>query len=294
MNILDPILNFLEDRDVKINNFKFKVFTSFILTFSFFIASFSGIILYFTPKGRVANWIHWTLMGLDKDQWGSIHIIFVTMMLVAGLFHLFWFNWKVFWCYIKTRSSKSIRRPLELGISVILCVLFWLGTVYEVQPAHSLKMLSDVIKESYETAQHEPPIPHAEDLTIQEVADKLAKIPTDELIRKLTSVGYPPSGKSQILGDLAYQFDVSPQTVLNAVEIEKVPEKQYHTSGQGKMTVAEYCKLKKINLDLALIGLKEAGFADVSRGKTIKEYSAENGLPPNEIVRILHEDQNIE
>ena len=46
--------------------FRTKGFVSLLLALTFLVASFSGVILYLTPRGRVANWTGWTMLGLDK------------------------------------------------------------------------------------------------------------------------------------------------------------------------------------------------------------------------------------
>ncbi|MDP8205890.1 MAG: DUF4405 domain-containing protein [Candidatus Electryonea clarkiae] len=282
---------------MKHTKFKFKILTSFILTISFLLASFSGIILFLTPKGRIANWINWTSLGLDKDQWSEIHIVFVATMLISGLLHLFWFNWKVFWSYIKNKSSRSIRRPWELGISCGLGIILWIGTIYNIQPVNSLSILSDIVKESYEESQNEPPVPHAEEMTLLEAAEKLAGIPVEELIDKLKSAGYQSSGEDQELGELAKKYNIAPQKLLEIISEEnelqeKISSSLYHIAGQGKMSVEEYCKLKEIDLDTAIKRLKSAGFVDISLQKTLKEYAAESKLPPSDIAKILLEGKN--
>lgn len=49
-------------------------FTSLTLTFTFLVMSYTGIILFIAPKGRVANWTNWELLGLDKTQYTNLHV----------------------------------------------------------------------------------------------------------------------------------------------------------------------------------------------------------------------------
>lgn len=273
---------------------KFKVLTSFLLTFSFFAASLSGVILFLTPKGRIANWVNWTSLGLDKEQWGEVHTVFVALMLITGLLHLFWFNWKVFWSYIQTRSSKAFKRPTELVITLAVVLFLWLGAVYKIQPVYSLAQLREVITDSYETESNEPPVPHAEEFTLAEAAEKLAKIDVSELIDALTKAGYKPDGPEQELGDLAEKYGVSPKTLIDLIKLDEQAVKEtaqtsYHTPGQGKMTVAEYCAAKGIDPAAALDRLKKAGFKKVTVENQIKELSGAKGIQPSDVARIIHE-----
>jgi len=50
---------------------RLKIFTSFLLTWTFLAVSISGLALYLSPKGRIANWIQWHLWGYTKEEWGE-------------------------------------------------------------------------------------------------------------------------------------------------------------------------------------------------------------------------------
>ena len=65
--------------------FRTRGFVSLLLALTFLVASFSGVILYLTPRGRVANWTGWTMLGLDKHEWGAIHINACLLVLVIAV-----------------------------------------------------------------------------------------------------------------------------------------------------------------------------------------------------------------
>jgi hypothetical protein len=46
--------------------FQLRGFVSLLLTLFFLALSFSGVMLYLTPRGRVANWTGWSMLGLEK------------------------------------------------------------------------------------------------------------------------------------------------------------------------------------------------------------------------------------
>ncbi|MCR4410785.1 MAG: DUF4405 domain-containing protein, partial [Candidatus Saccharicenans sp.] len=68
--------------------FKFKPFVSFLTVFSFLLLAFSGFILYIRPEGSLARWVGWRAIGLDKSSWETVHIVFCTLFLLAGIIHL--------------------------------------------------------------------------------------------------------------------------------------------------------------------------------------------------------------
>ncbi|MDX1335263.1 MAG: DUF4405 domain-containing protein, partial [Gammaproteobacteria bacterium] len=89
---------------MKKNKQSSRSFTAFVVTWAFVILTITGIVLYIVPQGRVAFWTHWSLVGLGKEQWGDLHMIFGGVFIVAGVLHL-WFNWKPFKKYFAERAK---------------------------------------------------------------------------------------------------------------------------------------------------------------------------------------------
>ena len=102
--------------------FHTKSFVSLLVTIAFPFLALSGIILYFSPRGRVANWTDWTILGLDKHTWQTLHISLATLFLVTGVIHLC-FNWKAAWCYLK-RKGRVITRPNFETLAALIVVGF--------------------------------------------------------------------------------------------------------------------------------------------------------------------------
>ena len=90
------------------NKFKTKSFATFTVAWMFLILTFSGVILYFTPSGRIANWTSWTLLGLLKEEWQGLHNLFAILFVLFIVLHLF-FNWKVLMSYFKSKAVEGIR-----------------------------------------------------------------------------------------------------------------------------------------------------------------------------------------
>ena len=89
----------------KQNTFKTKAFTSFAITWTFLVSGLAGLILYISPKGRIANWNVWTMIGLEKDQWAAIHTVMSFLFLILAIIHLFVFNWPVFMAYLNGHQN---------------------------------------------------------------------------------------------------------------------------------------------------------------------------------------------
>ena len=99
--------------DKKTTRFHTRGFTSLLTTCSFLLLAITGIVLYISPKGRVAHWTGWTVLGIDKEQWSDIHMIASLLFLISAAFHLY-FNWRIFWGYIKKRLEASLNLKLEM------------------------------------------------------------------------------------------------------------------------------------------------------------------------------------
>ena len=72
--------------------FSSRAFVSVLTGLSLIGMTISGIVLFLTPSGRIANWTDWTYLRLTKHQWGALHIWLSLIFLAASFFHVY-FNW---------------------------------------------------------------------------------------------------------------------------------------------------------------------------------------------------------
>jgi len=70
-----------------------KKITSLSLGFSFLIMTYTGLMLFIVPHGRVAYWSDWHLFGLSKSQYGVLHTISIVSFLIFSTLHIY-YNWK--------------------------------------------------------------------------------------------------------------------------------------------------------------------------------------------------------
>ena len=107
--------------------------TSFIVLFNFLIMLLSGIMLYLSPRGRVANWTGWTMWGLEKGEWEALHLTMALAMLVAAGFHSY-FNWSYLVRYIKDAANRGMRSKRELGLASLVMIVLFAGTQAGIPP----------------------------------------------------------------------------------------------------------------------------------------------------------------
>ncbi len=150
--------------------FHWKVFVSFYVVFSFLALAVSGIVLYVSPPGRVANWSVWRLLLLTKAQWQAVHTIVALAFLVAGGFHVY-FNWKVLVAYLKSKLQAGLRMKRELAAASLTGVVILAASMTGVPPFGTVMDVGEEIKNSWSTASSEPPVPHAELMTVEKLAE---------------------------------------------------------------------------------------------------------------------------
>jgi len=115
--------------------------TSFLLLFSFIIMVTSGVAEFISPFGRLSMMIKWEMLGLDKMRWQALHIIFMMVFTLAGLFHIY-LNIKPIKSYLKNRSRKMVIFTKEMSIALLITVGLFYGTVQKFEPLEKFVKLN--------------------------------------------------------------------------------------------------------------------------------------------------------
>ena len=198
--------------------FFFRSFISFNLFFSFVIMTFTGVVLYFAPPGRIARWTEWHWMGFDQSAWGALHTIFSYAFALFALFHLFFLNWKAFLTYIRSKVKKGLRRPYEFITAFLLTLLFFLGTLYDTTPFQEVMQFGKDLSEKWEKKQSTPPIPHTEELRIKDLANIIFQTSPEKILIKLDSLGYDYHNEEQTLKEIANLNHTSPSLIFSQLK----------------------------------------------------------------------------
>ena len=193
----------------KAKKFHGRSFTSFIIVLSFLIMSISGIFLYFAPPGRVALWSKWTFLFLTKEQWQAVHTILSLAFIIAAVFHIY-FNWSILIGYIKKKLQQGINKKRELLWSTIVTIFITVLTIANIPPFSSIMEWGEDLKNSWANEQTEPPIPHAESMTLVELS-KATQQPLEDILHNLKNNGIEPDSNTILVEDLAQQYDMTPQ-----------------------------------------------------------------------------------
>ena len=129
--------------------FSTRGFTSLLLTLVLLVMGLSGVMLYLTPRGRVAHWTDWTLLGLGKEGWGALHMNASLLFLLGAVLHLA-INWSTFFRYLKKKTVAGLHMKKELALAVVIAGVAVAGTLYEVPPFSSVVALNEDIKNYWE------------------------------------------------------------------------------------------------------------------------------------------------
>jgi hypothetical protein len=301
-------------------HFNWRGFFSLLLFISFVLLLFTGAILYVTPKGRVAHWTGWAVLGLAKEQWSAIHMTSALIVLIAAAFHLY-YNWGIFWTYIrgKARSTLSLKR--EMALAILLCVLTVAGTIHDVPPFGMIVQWNDDIKAYWDTHSAMAPNPHAEEFSTERLAEEIG-MPLEQVTERLEKAGVAGGDTSAKVKDLAAEHGMTPSELFSIIQPESRGVRgsahgvgrggggqgkgrdnagygatgnagrgqdtvSGNGQGYGRMTVQQCCESAHVPVGEGLARLKKTGI-EASSHESLKAIAQRSGKRPTEVMQIVH------
>ncbi len=289
----------------------FRKIISFTTLWSFIGMTFTGIVLFIVPEGRVAYWADLHIVGLTKDKWGDLHTTLSALFMVAGILHTY-LNWSAIVNYFRSKAKKLVIFTPSFTISTLIFAIFVVGTYYKVSPFKDLLTFSDYVKDHWREKVGNPPYPHAELSKLRDLARKEGlDINVVVQILKDNNVNFT-SDEEKFL-DIARRNKTSPANLYDLIESkydeyeeklskkeedrtkeenkiiekgEKSPKNIQAPSGLGKMKLSEVCKKYKIDIKEALAILKKEGF-NAKEDMTMKEIAEQKSLVPIDVFEIL-------
>ena len=255
--------------------FSWRAFFSLLAAVSFIGMTFTGIILFVVPPGRIANWTGWTILALTKHQWIGLHDWFSIIFVVASVFHLY-FNWKPFVSYLKSKITKSFALRAEWVAALVVCIIAFAGTVLGVSPFATLMEWNESIKQSYDSPRQRGPVPHAEMMTLAELADKYTGIELETMLDNLRQHGIKVESPEAVLGELAEINGLTPAELYN-IALGKTGSGRRGSGGGGqrgggdslggqrgggfgRLTLKQYCQQAGLDIDTVVSKLKDNGY----------------------------------
>lgn len=275
--------------------FQIRSFASILVAVTFLFLTITGLVLYVVPSGRVANWIEWNLLLMDKETWARVHTVLGFLFLIGGPIHLA-FNWKPFRNYLATRWSAHLRPRRELLAACLLAILVTVGAIADWPPVSYVTDLSGLAKDSWRS-DGAPALPPGkpEELTLSDLAARIGVEP-DKARTALTDAGIQLGQADATLTTIAATNGVSPQTLFELASrvsganvseaIETAVAPHAGGSGLGQKTVAEIAAADGIPLDTAVARLVAAGI-DAGGGDRLRDMADGANFSPSELADII-------
>ena len=267
--------------------FYWRAFVTFYVVFSFLVIATSGIVLFISPPGRVANWSQWSIGGLQKSGWQAVHSIFAFLFVVAAGFHIY-FNWRVILNYIRRKIGEGLNRGKELAAASAVGVVILVLTIAGLPPFSTVMTLGETARNAWSDPSTEPPVPHAEEWTVAKFAET-NKMPADQAMENLRQAGMAAPGTDVTLQALATVYKVTPRQIyLKALGPEKAAAVPAAGGGGfGRKTVGQLCAETGTPIDTALARLEQAGLPGATAESNMRELAQKNGRRPIEVAQII-------
>lgn len=272
------------------NSFRWRIFISFGLFIALVMMLVSGVILYISPPGRVANWTDWRLIGLTKTGWRNQHLIFGFAFILLSLFHLFLVNWKAFLCYLKTKTAEGVRRPAELVAILLLSSFFGIGTYYGIEPFSAIIAFGNRISSSWESQEKRAPIPHAELMTLIELSQQPGMGGDPEALKtKLEKSGLTVASSKETLAAIAEVNGMAAEKVYEILRPGERGENGGHRlsgKGFGRKTLQQIADEAGVSSTSLQLALRQKGIK-ANTETPLKTIAEQNGMEMREMRQIL-------
>ena len=285
-------------------------FTAFV---SFAVMAFTGIILFFSPQGRIAHWSGWRMFGLTREQYSEVHTMFMVLFLTVVVWHIV-LNWKPIVNYLRDRSRKVKLSTPELSVALILGVLFFGGTLAGLFPFHQFLAAEADIKDYWERTEGSPPWGHAELSTLERFCrgmedferlehQRLVTIDCDAVLVAFREAGIEADGVAEKMIDIADANGTTPQALAEIVlSVARPLERQdgettaselsvsfiQPYSGLGRMTMREYAERYDADLD-QILSILNGRDIDLDPDVRLREEASRLGIDPEGIIEVLNQ-----
>lgn len=279
------------------HRFSGRAFISVATGLSFVGMSVTGFVLFVTPPGRIAHWTGWKMLALTKDQWGALHIWFSVIFMVAAVLHLC-LNWRCFLSYFRSKAHQVFALRREWLVALLLCVIVGWGTLAHVEPFSSLLRWNEAARRHWETPASQAPLPHAELMTLSELAERTGHLEAETMMENLQAAGIDVNTPEAVVGDLAEEAGMTPRRLYTIATGQR--DRQQTGRGRGgfggrnmpggygigRLTLRQYCQQQDIVLEQALQKLRGQGF-HAEADMTLREIATAGGVHPSVMRDVL-------
>jgi hypothetical protein len=209
-------------------------------------------------------------------------MVFGLLFVVAGGFHLF-FNWRVLLSYLRRHLTEGLRRKREIAWSIVSTAALLALAIGDVPPVSAVASLRETVSNSWSDQTTEPPVPHAELLTLARFAES-QKLPLDPALATLRTAGATVTPETT-LADVALQLEVTPQAVYQKLGVTK-PAASPVGGGMGWKTLSVASVELEIPLETAIARLAAEGIP-AEPDATLRDIASRNDLHAPDLVKVI-------
>jgi hypothetical protein len=213
------------------------------------------------------------------------------------MLHLY-FNWRSLLGYFRDKVRKAFILRTEWVIALVLCGVIGWGTLADVRPFSSLLTWNEAIKNGWETPAAPAPMPHAELMTLSELARKTEGLEVESMTRNLQAAGIEVRSSDVVLGELARKAGMTPMQLYAIATGQSITPRsgggrganrqnqQQGGYGIGRLTLRQYCEQQGLDLEKAVQKLREKGFRP-EPDMTLRDIAVSGGVHPSAMRDIL-------
>jgi len=250
----------------------------------FIVVFISSFVLYFFPDRSVTAWTNWCFLGLDKQQWDNLHINLGLLFLFLLVWHIY-YNWKPIKNYLKVKKELKIFTK-EFNYSLVLVVVFVVGTITMTFPFNALVNIGNGIKAKNFLNDANPPFRYAQEATFKDFC-KILNIDEKRAIELLKKDKIEFTSNKETLKEIAKKNNKSPKEIYNIIK----QTKKYNLPsdlpiGIAHKTLQDLQKEYGINLDKFIKYLKYYNIK-ATKDTTFKKLAKQNNLHPATLYSML-------
>ncbi len=161
------------------------------------------------------------------------------------------------------------------------------ASIGAVPPFSTVMDLGEDVKNSWSSASTEPPIPHAELMTVEQLAETL-KLSAETVLANLERSGVKGAAAGKTFQQIAGENGLTPQQAYQkgGGDAAKPAPSGAGGGGWGRMTVQQVCERVGVATDDGLARLRASGL-DATASTPIRDLATTAGRTPTDIAAII-------
>ncbi len=195
-----------------------KKTVSVLMLYSMIVMSYTGIMLFIAPEGKVAYWVDWTMFGMSKTQFGDLHVTFMILFVIISIIHIY-YNWSSLVSYFKNKSRNFIFFTKYNLTAIGVTFVFIVGTLTLSQPFKTVLDFQSDIKQYWGDELGRPPYGHAELSSLKKFSKKEG-YDLQLVLEALEEEGIKVNSEKDNLKKIAKENGITPAKVYDVIFFE--------------------------------------------------------------------------